>query len=85
MSDVIPFAPADQETNPALVRFLEALLARAKSGELLGVAVVGTLTGREFTTGYSVIAGTDDRVRLLGAFEFLKARLVAEAPEGELR
>jgi hypothetical protein len=62
--------------NEELVGQLERLLERARTGELVSLAICGELTGREV---FSLVGGEIDVFRMLGAVEVTKARVLALA------
>lgn len=60
-----------REEDPFVVELLERWLARAKSGELRSVVLVGDVIDGD-GPGYINAASFEDRWRMLGALEYAK-------------
>ena len=73
-TNVVQLKTATPEAHPEMVRMVEALLVRVKSGEVLSLAVAVQLTGGETGTVYSLAEG--DVAHLVCAMERLKIRLL---------
>ena len=67
--------PDPEEPDELLIEFLERRLKEAKSGELRGIAVVGTYRDG---IGAAKAAGLWEANQLIGQLEVFKAELVAD-------
>lgn len=73
---VEPVDMASMTPQPDVVATLEDLLARARAGEVRGVAVACSLTGRERATAYAL--GDGDYAHLVAGVAWLQHRLITE-------
>lgn len=71
---------APPKVNQELITALEHLLERARSGELLAVAICGELTGRQVST---LVSGECDVFRMLGGLEVVKRKVLARVEVSE--
>lgn len=53
MTEATPIRPAEQPVNQSVVEMLEALLERAKSGEIIAICGVSRACNSEFAEFYS--------------------------------
>jgi hypothetical protein len=73
---VVALTPVEAAPNAAVVAILEELLLLARRGEVTGVAIVASMTGRRTYEGW--VRGTTPTMALIGGLDVLKARLIAE-------
>jgi hypothetical protein len=64
--------------QPTIVELLQALLARAESGEITGIAVATTLAGHDIGTAYAGCGAHEDVYLMLGAMHSLARRFAED-------
>lgn len=84
MSDIIKLIPKDEQKgpkpDPEVIERLEDLLARAKTGEIDGLAYVVTGTPGNFGTGWTCDSPIRDRLGL--GIQVLQHRYIKGVIEG---
>lgn len=75
MTDVITFPTRNHDPDAAIIATLEDMLADARRGEIL--SLVAVTSRRSESTGIAISCdSTEAAIRLVGALELAKARLV---------
>jgi hypothetical protein len=80
VTDITPIRPAEPVVNYSIVNMLTDLLERAKQGEIIEIAGVMRLTGREFEEFFSRSALTDWPLHFISYLRVLQMRFERQIP-----
>ncbi len=80
MSDATPIRQLDPVVDQSIVNMLTDMLERAKCGEIIAIAGVTKLTGREFDEFWSNSALADEPLRFISYLRVLQMRFERQIP-----
>lgn len=80
MTDVTPIRPTEPVVDHSIVNLLTDMLERAKRGEIIAIAGVTKLTGREFDEFFSHSALADSPLHFISYLRVLQMRFERQIP-----
>lgn len=81
MKDKPRIITSHKPVNSGIVKLIEELLERAKTGEITNIAFGATCNNRNIITGYSVAGRRRLPYDLIGALEEIKLKIMNELIE----
>lgn len=80
MTDVTPIRPTEPVVDHSIVNLLTDMLEQAKQGEIIAIAGVVKLTGREFEEFWSRSALADAPLHFISYLRVLQMRFERQIP-----